>query len=71
MSSNTASRLEALRVAQAELNSGDQSGKVFVQTSPGAAMFFADRSVAKEKVASEIRQIVLREELNKEEKTKR
>lgn len=61
MSSDDSSKLEALRVAQAELSSGDTTGKVFMQTSPGAAMFLTDREVAKEKVAAEIRQIVLGE----------
>lgn len=71
MSSNDTSRLEALRVAQAELSGGDVSEKVFVQQSPGAAMFLTDRSVAKEKVASEIRQIVLGEEASGKQKAKR
>jgi len=68
MSDNDASRLEALRVAQAELSGGDTSGRVFVQHSPGAAMFLTDRAVAKEKVASDIRQIVLREGSGDEKK---
>ena len=63
MSYHDTSRLEALRVAQAELSSGDTSGKVFVQLSPGSAMFLKDRSEAKEKVASEIRHVVLGEGL--------
>ena len=63
MSSTTdASRLEALRVAQAELSSGDTSGNVFVQLSPGSAMFLVARSAAQEEVASEIRQVLLGED---------
>ena len=70
MSSNDSLKLEALRVAQAELSSGDTTGKVFMQASPGAAMFLADRKVAKEKVAAEIRQIVLGEVGGGDGKTK-
>lgn len=71
MSNDDSSRLEALRVAQAELSSGDTSGKVFLQPSPGAALFLTDRAVAKERVASEIRQIVLGEDDLDEKKSKR
>jgi hypothetical protein len=70
MSNDNTKRLEALRVAQAELSSGDTSGNVFVQLSPGAAMFLTDRSVAQEKVASEIRAIVWGEDLGEPETTK-
>jgi hypothetical protein len=71
MSSDDSLRLEALRVAQAELSSGDTTtGKVFIQASPGAAMFLTDREAAKEKVAAEIRQIVLGEVGTGEDETK-
>lgn len=63
--------MEALRVAQAELNAGNTSGKVFMQHSPGAAMILTERAAAKEAVASEIRQIILGEELMKEDKNKK
>lgn len=64
MSNNDTSRLEALRVAQAELSGGNTSGKVFVQQSQGAVMILTDRDTAKEKVATEIRQIILGEDLS-------
>lgn len=70
MSSDDSLRLEALRVAQAELSSGDTTGKVFIQASPGAAMFLTDREAAKKKVAAEIRQIVLGEVGTGEDETK-
>jgi hypothetical protein len=70
MSNDSAKTLEALRVAQAELSSGDTSGSVFRQFSPGAAMFLTDRSVTQEKVASEIRAIVLGEDLDEQKTTK-
>jgi hypothetical protein len=69
MSNDDNKRLVALRVAQAELRSGDTSGKIFVQLSEGAAMFLTDRSVAQEKVASEIRTIVLGGEDLEDDKT--
>lgn len=56
-----AKRLEELRVAQAELSSGDTSGRVLVQSSPGAVFRVTERSATKETVASEIRQLVLKD----------
>ena len=47
-------KLERLRVAQAELCSGDTTGSVYTQLSPGAAMFLTDRAVALENVTKEI-----------------
>jgi hypothetical protein len=70
MSNKDTSRLEALRVAQAELSGGDTSLRVYTQASPGAAMFLTDRPAVKEKLASEIRQIVLGEESSVETKTR-
>jgi len=51
-------KLEALRVAQTELCSGDTNGSVYVQLSPGAAMFLTDRSLAVEQVSKDIRGII-------------
>lgn len=70
MSNKDTSRLEALRVAQAELSGGDTSGRVYTQHSQGAAMFLADRAAVKEELASEIRQIVLGEESSVETETR-
>ena len=51
-------RLQALRVAQSELCSGDVSGNVYTQVSPGAAMFLTSREVAINDVTKRIRDIV-------------
>jgi hypothetical protein len=50
--------LEALRVAQAELLSGNTNGDVFLQASPGAAMFLTDRTLAVNHVTNQIRTIM-------------
>lgn len=47
-------QLESLRVAQLELVSGNTSGNVFVQLSPGAVFFHTDRQNAKEKIRNDI-----------------
>ena len=49
----------ALRVAQAELESGDTSGRVFLRLSDGAAAILIDRNKAKEHVASDLRRSLL------------
>jgi hypothetical protein len=59
--SSTAS-LEALRVAQAELCSGNTKGSVYVQLSPGAVMLQTDRVVIVEKVSIEILRAIQRDE---------
>lgn len=59
--SDETSNLTALRVAQSELVSGNTSGQVFVQLSPGAAMFRTDRTVAQDMVASKIQQAIVAE----------
>jgi hypothetical protein len=53
--------LEALRVAQAELCSGNMNGAVYIQLSPGAAMFQTDRVVTLEKLSKEICQAIQRD----------
>lgn len=58
---SSTSNLDALRVAQTELVSGDTSGQVFLQLSPGAAMFRTDRTVAQGVVASKIQESVAAE----------
>lgn len=59
----SSSDLSALRVAQAELISGDTSGKVYMRLSPGSVAFLTDRSKAKEKVAIQLREAVLEDSL--------
>jgi hypothetical protein len=49
-SSSSSSLLSELRVAQQELHSGQQSGRVFLQLSPGSVAFPLDRSVAQARV---------------------
>ena len=43
--------LEVLRVAQQELSSGNQSGRVFYQLSPGAVALSIDRPVLQARVS--------------------
>jgi hypothetical protein len=54
----TEAQLEALRVAQAELLSGDTNGNVYIQASPGAAMILTDRTLAVTKVSDQIRSLM-------------
>jgi hypothetical protein len=58
MSSAETSKLEALRVAQAELVSGNTNGSVYLQASPGAAAFLTDRTVAIEVISEGIRSTI-------------
>ncbi len=51
-----------LRVSQQELRSGAQSGKVYMQHSPGAVAFLTERHVADARVSR-----MLRNELDKDE----
>jgi hypothetical protein len=55
-------KLEGLRVAQGELCSGNLTGSVYTQVSPGAAMFLTDRVVALENVSKEIHNVINRDE---------
>lgn len=57
--SSTSRDISALRVAQAELISGNTSGKVFIRLSPGSVAFLTDRPKAQEKIAKQLRQAVL------------
>lgn len=59
---SSAASLEALRVAQAELCSGNTKGSVYVQLSPGAVMIETDRVVILEKLSKEILQAIQRDE---------
>jgi hypothetical protein len=54
----TEDQLEALRVAQAELLSGNTDGNVYIQVSPGAAMFLTDRTLAVNQVSNQIRSVM-------------
>eukprot|EP00545_Synedropsis_sp_CCMP1620_P006560 CAMPEP_0119013410 /NCGR_PEP_ID=MMETSP1176-20130426/8438_1 /TAXON_ID=265551 /ORGANISM="Synedropsis recta cf, Strain CCMP1620" /LENGTH=73 /DNA_ID=CAMNT_0006966501 /DNA_START=67 /DNA_END=288 /DNA_ORIENTATION=- len=56
-------KLEALRVAQGELCSGNMSGSVYMQLSPGAAAFLTDRTVAMESVSKGIRATIEADDL--------
>jgi hypothetical protein len=55
-------KISELRVAQAELVSGNTQGRVFMRLSPGAVAFVTDRKVAEERVASDLRKSLLEEE---------
>ena len=56
--------LESLKVAQLELVSGNTSGNVFVQLSPGAVFFHTDRQNAKRKVRDDISNFQRKSETN-------
>ena len=53
--------LQTLRVAQQELSSGNQSGQVFYQLSPGAVAFGVDRPVLQARVSRLIHQAIEKE----------
>ena len=56
-------RINTLRVAQAELSSGNIAGKsVFVRLSDGAVAFPVERKVAQTMVATELKQALLGEQ---------
>ena len=63
---NSAS-IQALRVAQSELVSGDTSGKVFLRLSDGACAFLTDRSKAQDHISQQIRETLLKEEQQKQQ----
>ena len=54
MASNEERSLQELRVADQELSSGSQQGKVYVQLSPGAVAFLSDRPVAQARVSRQL-----------------
>lgn len=55
-------RINTLRVAQAELSSGNIQGKkVFLRLSEGAVAFPVEREIAKTMVSSELQQALLGE----------
>jgi hypothetical protein len=51
--------IPTLRVAQAELMSGDTSGKVYVRLSEGSVAFLVDRPQAQSEVAAQLRRALL------------
>ena len=59
---SSAASLEALRVAQAELCSGNTKGSVYFQLSPGAVMIQTDRVVILEKLSKEILRAIQHDE---------
>jgi chaperonin cofactor prefoldin len=55
---STSLQLQELQVAQQELRSGSQSGRVYVRLSPGAVVAFPlDRSVAQARVERKIQEL--------------
>lgn len=64
-------RLTALRVAQAELCSGNTSGSVYRGLSHGSVMFLTGREVASDFVANEIRTILQKDSPTEERKRER
>lgn len=59
---------EILRVADQELSSGNQKGRVFVQLSPGAVAFTIDRPVVQARVSRQLQRAI--EEDSKQETKK-
>jgi hypothetical protein len=59
-------KIQELRVADQELHSGDQSGRVFIQLSRSAVAFQTDRSIAEARVSRQLHQAV--EESEKSDK---
>jgi hypothetical protein len=57
----TAKNISTLRVAKAELTSGDTSGKVYMMLSEGGVAFLTKRSVAEARVDKMIQQEVARQ----------
>lgn len=55
-------KINELRVAQAELTSGNTEGKVFVRLSSGAVGFRIERQEAQERVTKELRKTLLEED---------
>ena len=51
-------KLDELRVADAELQSGKTSGRTFLQYSPGAVAFLTDRPVVQARVSRLIQEQV-------------
>lgn len=58
MSTSEDRSVQELRVADQELSSGDQTGKVFVQLSSGAVAFLTDRDVAQARVSRHLRKAI-------------
>ena len=50
--------VDVLRVAQQELSSGNRSGQVFCQLSPGAVAFAVDRPVLQARVSRLLHQAI-------------
>ena len=60
-----AENIATLRVAQAELSSGDTSGKVYMRLSPGSVAFLTKRSVVQARVDKMIQQEIMKHPVNK------
>ena len=58
-SNNNDTTIQALRVAQAELSSGNTQGKVFMRLSEGAVALKVDRSKAQDLVNADLRNALL------------
>jgi hypothetical protein len=59
-------KIQELRVADQELHSGDQSGRVFIQLSKSAVALLTDRSIAQARVSRQLNRSV--EESEKHDK---
>jgi hypothetical protein len=64
-STSSPSDISTLRVAQAELISGDTSGKVYVRLSEGAVAFLTKRPVAEARVKKMIQQEISKQPVGK------
>ena len=65
---SSTSKIESLRVAQAELCSGDTSGAVYLQLSPGSVIHLTDRSLAIDLVSRKIQETIRADDNDKTSK---
>lgn len=61
-SSNLQKKIQELRVADQELHSGDQTGRIFLQLSVGSAAFLTERSVAQARVVRQLHRAIEQED---------
>ena len=62
---NPEEKITTLRVAQAELSSGDTSGNVYMRLSPGSVAFLTNRSVVEARVDKMIQQEIAKHPVQK------
>ena len=65
MTDDPSTSISTLRVAKAELTSGDTSGKVFMRLSEGSVAFLAKRAVAEARVDKMIQREIARQPVEK------